>query len=224
MILYHGSQYIIEHPLFGYGNQANDYGKGFYCTESIDLAKEWACLKNHDGFANKYHLPENGLTFVNLNGPEYNILNWIAVLIENRTFWSKNSLSDEAKRYIHDTFLPDLSGYDVIRGYRADDSYFSFAKAFVSNTISVQQLSAAMRLGNLGEQIVLVSQKAFNEIEFIEAVSAKKEKYFLLAEARDKEARSSYRRLAQETDHMNDLFIVDIMRRGMTNDDIPREL
>ena len=40
-ILYHGSEYLIENPQFGKGSLHNDYGRGFYCTENIELAKEW---------------------------------------------------------------------------------------------------------------------------------------------------------------------------------------
>ena len=49
--LYHGSANIIEKPEFRLGNAKNDYGLGFYCTEHIELAKEWACAENLDGFA-----------------------------------------------------------------------------------------------------------------------------------------------------------------------------
>ena len=54
MILYHGSREIVEHPLYGMGSENNDYGQGFYCTESLELAKEWACPEIKDGFANPY--------------------------------------------------------------------------------------------------------------------------------------------------------------------------
>lgn len=54
MILYHGSEKIIETPVYGKGNLRNDYGRGFYCTESEELAKEWACSNHRDGFANVY--------------------------------------------------------------------------------------------------------------------------------------------------------------------------
>ena len=37
-ILYHGSQVIVEKPEYGKGARNNDYGKGFYCTEEIELA------------------------------------------------------------------------------------------------------------------------------------------------------------------------------------------
>ena len=42
MRIYHGSKDIIKIPLYGYGKKYNDYGLGFYCTENIELAKEWA--------------------------------------------------------------------------------------------------------------------------------------------------------------------------------------
>ena len=42
MTIYHGSEEIIEHPVFGAGRKNNDFGVGFYCTEDKDLAKEWA--------------------------------------------------------------------------------------------------------------------------------------------------------------------------------------
>ena len=35
MLLYHGSDHVIEKPEFGAGKKHNDYGKGFYCTENI---------------------------------------------------------------------------------------------------------------------------------------------------------------------------------------------
>ena len=54
LILYHGSPKVIEQPRFGFGNPKNDYGLGFYCTESPELAKEWACSVETDGYANKY--------------------------------------------------------------------------------------------------------------------------------------------------------------------------
>ena len=42
VILYHGSERIIEKPVFGYKNNVSDYGDGFYCAQDIESAKEWA--------------------------------------------------------------------------------------------------------------------------------------------------------------------------------------
>ena len=41
MILYHGSDHIIERPIYGKGNVHNDYGLGFYTTWDLEIAKEW---------------------------------------------------------------------------------------------------------------------------------------------------------------------------------------
>ena len=79
MRLYHGSENIIEKPVYGKGARYNDYGKGFYCTENIELAKEWACAKQKNGYANIYDLDLSELNVLNLNSGSYNILNWLAI-------------------------------------------------------------------------------------------------------------------------------------------------
>lgn len=218
-ILYHGSENIIEKPEFGKGARNNDYGKGFYCTENIELAKEWACAKQNNGYANIYEFDMAGLEVLNLNSSEYNILNWLAILADNRTYWQNGSIAEQAKKYIKDNFLPDISGYDVIIGYRADDSYFSFAQDFVAGVISLQKLSEAMRLGKLGEQIVLKSQKAFEQIKFIGYEDVDAGEYFNKKREREREARQEYRRSKTVTANVNDLFILDIMREEIKNGD-----
>ena len=54
LTIYHGSQQLVETPQFGVGKPYNDYGQGFYCTESPELAKEWACPVKNDGYCNCY--------------------------------------------------------------------------------------------------------------------------------------------------------------------------
>lgn len=150
MRLWHGSQKIIETPQLGHGKIHNDYGQGFYCTESLDLAREWACSRDADGFANRYELDIADLKVLDLLSPQYCVLHWIALLVEHRSFRKDTAIAAGACEYLHDHFLPQTSTCDVIRGWRADDSYFSYARAFVNNTITVDQLGRSMRLGNLG--------------------------------------------------------------------------
>lgn len=217
--LYHGSENIIEQPLYGRGSSRNDYGKGFYCTESMELAKEWACSKGSDGFANAYDLQMTGLKVLRLNRPPYNVLNWLAILADNRTYWEKNSISENAKNYLKENFLIDLAIYDIIIGYRADDSYFSFAKNFVSNAISLPQLQEAMRLGKLGEQIVLRSEQAFRQITFIDATPAEANEYYAKKAARDRAAQKEYRNRVRSQSHTDELLMIDIMREGIKDGD-----
>lgn len=216
--LYHGSANIIEKPEFGLGNAKNDYGLGFYCTEHIELAKEWACAENRDGFANEYELEMDGLTVLNLSGAEYHIFNWLAILLENRTFVIERGLPSAAKEYILSEFLPDYKEADVIRGYRADDSYFSFASAFLNNTISLEQLGKAMKLGKLGEQVVLKSRNAFEQLEYSRAVLADNQTYYPKKAARDRTARDTFRSEREKT-VLDGTYVIDIVRNNWKNDD-----
>ena len=220
LILYHGSEQIVEVPQYGIGKKYNDYGPGFYCTESLELAKEWACPTKKDGFANRYELSLDGLNVMYLTRGEYHILNWMALLLKNRRFDINNSIGSNTREYILTHFLPDISDVDVIIGYRADDSYFSFAMDFVNNGISVRDLNQAMRLGELGEQVVLISEQAFSQIAFKGYETADYREYYYKRVERDTGARESYRRQKKELSVLkNDLFALDILREEMRADD-----
>ena len=222
--IYHGSEQVVEVPTFGLGRKNNDFGLGFYCTESEDLAKEWAVSSLRNGFANRYTLDTEYLNVLNLNCPDYTILNWIAVLVEHRLFSIKTPVARRAKRYLIDNFGVNVNAYDLITGYRADDSYFDYAESFLNNGISVEQLARAMRLGKLGEQIVIKSKFAFDRIRYEGFDIAEKEKYYVLRKSRDDEANQLYLDMLEEED--DGLYIQDIMRGGIRNDDprIPRNV
>ena len=221
MKIYHGSKQIIEKPIFGEGNKYNDYGLGFYCTENEELAKEWACPDNESiGYANSYLLDLSELNVLKLCDSSFNILNWIAILLENRTFDTNTEISISAKKYLIDNFPVDINAADVIIGYRADDSYFSFARDFVNNAISVRQLNHAMALGNLGMQVVLKSKKAFEKLNFLNAEPAYPDEYYVKRKARDEQARADYLKGSIRTDILkDDIFVLDIIRRGLKNGD-----
>ncbi len=215
--IYHGTDHVVEKPLFGEGKIYNDYGRGFYCTEHAELAKEWACLSGSDGYANHYRLDRNGLSVLNLNEPEYNILNWLAILLENRKFNVAEGLPQRAKDYLLKNFMVDYKKYDIIVGYRANDSYFSYAGDFVNGTLSLSDLSEAMRLGRLGEQVVLKSKKAFDALSFVEAIKAPRQEYFAKYKLRDEEARTKYRQIASKPVAEREIYVLDIIRNNWKN-------
>ena len=217
MDIYHGSDHIIEQPVHGAGKAHNDYGRGFYCTEHLELAKEWACSGDSDGYANHYQLDLSGLAVLNLNAPEYNILNWLAILLENRKFNVADGLPQRAKTFLLENFKVDYKKYDIIVGYRANDSYFSYAGDFVSGTLSLSDLSEAMRLGKLGEQVVLKSKKAFEALTFVNAIKAPRQEYFAKYKTRDEEARSRYRQMASKPMAENEIYVIDIIRNNWKN-------
>ena len=218
MYVYHGSERIIREPVFNGSKRSNDYGYGFYTTENRELAREWACSDNRDGYVNSYEADLEGLSVLRLNSPEYNVLNWLAILAKYRTYWQNGSVAAEAKEYLMQHFFIDPSGYDVIIGYRADDSYFSFAQDFVSGGISLEKLSEAMRLGKLGEQVVFKNRSAFSRLHFTGAEPVSAETWYAKKDAQDREARRGYRKTIKTGSTANELFMLDIMREVKNGD------
>lgn len=217
--IYHGSASIIEKPVFGFGKVRNDYGLGFYCTEELSVAKEWGVSKDTDAYVNIYKIETDGLSIFNLNSGEYTILHWLAVLLENRIFDIGSALAQEAKDYLLKNFAVPYKEYDIIVGFRADDSYFSFAQDFINGAISVRQLENAMKLGKLGNQFVLKSKKAFDAIHFEGYEIAESSEWFAKKELRDKSARRQYFDVEKNKRQRGDLYIIQILDEGIKADD-----
>lgn len=220
MKLYHGSDHIMDVPAFGLGKVYNDYGQGFYCTQHPDMAGEWAVGFDHDGYINEYTFNAGGLETVDLDAPEFTTLHWLAVLLANRWFDVRAPLANEAREYLLTNFSVDLSSADIIEGYRADDSYFTFAQDFINGTISYRQLGNAMRLGELGRQVVVKSERAFSRLEFCGAQVAPRSIWLPRREHRDREARERYFSRERNAREKGDLFITQIIDEEMgPNDD-----
>ena len=219
LVIYHGSERVVGTPVYGSGNPHNDYGIGFYCTRERDMAAEWACKTPAGGYVNRYELAADGLDILRLTDPSIHILNWLAILLYNRIFPLANPLPREARQYILETFLPDYKARDVIIGYRADDSYLSFARAFLNNTISLSQLSSAMRLGRLGEQVMIRSREAFGRMVFSGAEFVPGTIWYPRRIARDAAARDAFRDLSAEMKASDAIFMLDILREKWRNDD-----
>lgn len=217
--LYHGSANIVEKPIYGYGKAYNDYGIGFYCTESLEMAKEWGICKDRDGYANCYELEYSGMRMLDLRSPEYCLLHWLAILLKNREFDVPSGLSLEAKEYLLANFAVDYENYDVIIGYRADDSYFSFAQDFINGTISYRQLGNAMYLGKLGQQFVLKSRASFEKLRFVGFEVAKSSEWYPRKSSRDRDARNEYFSVERNRRQRGDLYIAQIMDEEMMPDD-----
>ena len=217
--LYHGSDHVIERPIFDAGKTYNDYGFGFYCTETLEMAKEWGVSKDKSGYANCYELETEGLSILDLNNDRYCILHWLTILLKNREFDILSSLALEAKEYLLKHFLIDYAAYDAMIGYRADNSYFSFAQDFINGTISYRQLGNAMRLGKLGQQFVLKSQFAFDRLSFTGYAVANCDEWYAKKMDRDRSARREYFDEERNRRKRGDIYITQIIDEEMKSDD-----
>lgn len=212
--LYHGSAGIVEKPIFNAGKEYKDFGQGFYCTEDEELAKEWACTALVDGFINKYDFDIDKMNVLDLTTSGFSLLSWVAIVLKNRKIHPSTPAMKKAIEWIRDNFCPELKGVDVIKGYRADDSYLSYIKAFMKNEISLEQLGYAMAQSEVGTELVLVSKKAFNNINFDYYDIVDNRIYFPKRKYRDENARLNLWN-EQEKNETEGLFVRDVMEKEM---------
>lgn len=213
IIIYHGSISIIEKPTYGFGKKYNDFGLGFYCTDDIELAKEWAVNEKDNGYANIYELNLDGLKILDLTN-NYNVLNWITILLINRSFITKRNIAQQGKDFLISNFKIPYEDYDIIIGYRADDAYFTFAEDFLNNTISLNQLEYALKLGKLGKQIVLKSKKAFEQIKYIGNEIANYNVYYIKRRNRNINAKLEYLNRKDKISN-DDIFLNELIKKGV---------
>lgn len=192
--VYHGSKDKDMKPNFRYSNNNNDYGKGFYTTPDKELGKEWAYskyTKGQQGYVYTYKLKLNGLKVLDLTGID--TMHWVAELVYNRKINTegREGLADVIQTIIQ-KYKINTSGYDVIIGYRADDSYFSYITDFLSGTIYRYTLENALRYGDLGLQVFVKSEKAFSLLEQCGQPEEVDSKYLSLYMRRDQEAIKKY--------------------------------
>ena len=196
IILYHGSPNKDIIPAFGLGNDKHDYGRGFYLSENIDLAKEWAvCRPNEqNGWVHKYELDIDGLNILDFE--KLNILSWLAELMKHRDASDSKRYHVLAKKFI-DKYGVDTTGYDVIKGWRANASYFFIAKEFVRDNIDLDILEELLSLGDLGIQYCIKSEKAYSHLKEIPSslLQVDYNEFNNKYNSRDIKARSNMRKL-----------------------------
>ena len=196
VILYHGSDKILQVPEFGKGEINNDYGQGFYCSRNKGLAGEWAVLwTGKDGYINEYSFDYTGLKVLYLN--QLPVENWIAVLLRNRKIYSLDDFTLRINVFLQ-KYLIDISDYDVVEGWRADDAFFLYINNFVTNTLSLENLEIALKFGDLGNQVFLKSKKAFDVIKFTAHYPAPAAKFLKSAKDRDLAAKQKYRQMPRK--------------------------
>jgi len=163
IFLFHGTPDESVVPAYGYGNEKHDYGKGFYLTENIDLAKEWAVCRPNDnnGWVHKYELDTADLRILDFQ--EENVLSWLAELMKHRDAADSKRYRMLAQQFI-EKYGIDTTRYDIIKGWRANASYFYIAKEFVKDNIDMDILEELLLLGGLGIQYCIKSELAYSKL------------------------------------------------------------
>ena len=189
-VLYHGSQAESFTPTYGLGNDTHDYGRGFYTTTDKELGKEWAVGQqaNADGWLHVYEVDLEPLKVFDFS--DVGVLPWLAELMKHRPADDTPSYRRDSVRFIS-RYGVDLSEYDVVKGWRADASYFFIARMFARNQVDVSILGELLSLGDLGVQYFFKSERAFVALKENQALKERVSmaEYKAKYNARDDQAR-----------------------------------
>lgn len=215
MKIYHGSKVVIKEPNVKGSNELNDYGPSFYLTKDLEAAKSWACKNDSIGIVNEYEIRDQSFDSLKIldltNRTKFSVLNWMAILMHFRQLDTSFIKNNELTLNWLKKYYIDANEYDVIIGFRADDSYFRFPLRFISNDLAFEDLEDVFLSGELGVQYAFMSQRAIKMLKFQNAIECDSNylgHYYSIVSKASKE----FDELLNRPRDPNKKYILDLMR------------
>lgn len=97
------------------------------------------------GWVHQYELDISELKILDFQ--EKDVLSWLAELMKHRDAADSRRYRMLSKKFI-EKYGIDTEEYDVIKGWRANASYFYIAKEFVRDNIDIEILTELLSLGD----------------------------------------------------------------------------
>lgn len=156
MILYHGSNMVVDKPILVEQNRFLDFGNGFYTTTNKSQAVN---------FAQKVVTRRGGTPTVNIYEIDDNIG---SILLKIKSF-------DEPNEEWLDFVTAHRSGtykgeqYDIIIGAVANDDVYRTLQVYSSGLLTKQQALEALKIKKLFNQYVFSTNEAISLLKFIKS-------------------------------------------------------
>ena len=119
----------------------------------------------------RFYKPDKVILYMSkemLDFQEKDVLSWLAELMKHRDAADSKRYRMLAAKFI-DKYGIATDAYDVIKGWRANASYFYIAKEFVRDNIDIDILEELLSLGGLGIQYCIKTEKAYANLREIES-------------------------------------------------------
>jgi len=156
LILYHGSDVVVDNPEIIKSNRTLDFGNGFYTTTSKEQACKWASIKKNreqseNGILNLYEISDQILNKETLKVLSFTSATeeWLNFVIDNRM----------KLNYKHD--------FDIVQGPVADDRVYACLNAFENRFMDVEAAIRELRTYKLADQISFHTQQVISLLKFI---------------------------------------------------------
>lgn len=153
MILFHGSDKIVEKPAVNYGRNKVDFGQGFYLTSLYEQAAKWAriiAFKNGVGraFINEFNFDDIKLTSLGSRYKKFSAYDteWLDYVIDCR---NGGNLQNQ---------------YDVVEGGVANDNVIDTVENYENGIITAEQALGLLQYKKVNHQICIRSQEALDNL------------------------------------------------------------
>lgn len=156
MIVYHGSNMIVEQPRLVHQNRTLDFGYGFYTTTNQNQAVNFAGKvtnrrENGSPCISMYEVPEldelqNNYKVLIFPAPDEE---WLDFVFANRN----GSYSKEA--------------YDIVFGPVANDTIYRTFIAYEEGILTKDETIARLKVKKLFDQMTFTTESALKELKYI---------------------------------------------------------
>ena len=156
MILYHGSNMVVEKPRLIEQNRFLDFGYGFYTTTNKAQA---------ENFAQKIAARRGGTPTVNVYEIDDNIG---SELLKIKRF---NAPDEEWLDFVsaHRNGTYDGEQYDLIIGAVANDDVYRTLQVYSAGLLTKEQALEALKIKKLFDQYVFATNEAISLLKFIKS-------------------------------------------------------
>ena len=156
MILYHGSNVVVEQPKLIEQNRFLDFGYGFYTTTNKKQAENFAqkviVRRSGKPIVNVYELDENAQTNLlkikRFSAPDEEWLDFV---------------------FAHRNGTYDGEQYDLIIGAVANDDVYRTLQVYSTGLLTKEQALEALKIKKLFNQYVFATKEALELLKFVEA-------------------------------------------------------
>ena len=156
MILYHGSNMIVDKPKLIEQNRFLDFGYGFYTTTN---------KKQAENFAQKVVVRRGGTAIVNI----YELDDVVSTqILKVRKF---NDPDEEWLDFVsaHRNGTYNGDQYDIIIGAVANDDVYRTLQVYSSGLLTKEQALEALKIKKLFNQYVFSTEKSLNLLKHIKS-------------------------------------------------------
>ncbi len=155
MILYHGSNMIIENPKLLKNQRELDFGNGFYTTSDYVQAKKWAERMTHNRGEGKatvscYSVKEEELKKLKILKFEKANREWLDFVTAN---WKGRSQTNE---------------WDIVIGPVANDQTYRTLLLYLDGMLDAETTIKRLLTEKLSDQYTFKSERAISLLEFCE--------------------------------------------------------